>query len=117
MTQRIEATVNTDHRLFEDSGRSLRWGWEDFQGVTVLVTILLDPPRRVAAGVQGRENADGRCATWDSPVFPVGTEAYDLAEAWLNDEIPSEVYLDWLRENDTTGELEALLEEELKCTA
>ena len=46
----------------------------------------------------------------------MGSEGYDLGWAWIDGDVPSEVYLDWLRENDVTGELEALLEEELKCT-
>jgi len=91
--------------------------WADYQGVTIHACRLTDSPRGLVVSVQGHLNADDRCATWDSPTYPMGSEGYDLGWAWIDGDVPSEVYLDWLRENDVTGELEALLEEELKCTA
>lgn len=114
-TQRITATVNTNRRLFESPAGGLCYGWEEFQGVTVYVTTLAGPTRRTAVSVQGHE-ADGCCATWDNQASVIGTESYDLAEAWLNDKIPCEVFLDWLRDHDLTGELEALLEAELEAS-
>lgn len=93
--------------------------WAEYQGLLIHATLLEAPRSHMVVSVQGREDdaGGGACATWDSPSYPSGSEACDLGTGWIDGDVPSEVYLDWLRENDTTGELESLLEGELKCTA
>jgi hypothetical protein len=104
----------SEHRSRVDTGGNC-WAYAKFQGVTIYVSRW---PEDLVVSVQGREDdAGGYCATWDSPAYLSGSEGYDIGNAWLDGDVPSEVYLDWLRENDTTGELEALLEGELKCAA